>query len=82
VSEPNLSPLARRLLEKHLDANAPEPGTRGSRKTVPGYTPEEHAEAYAELVRAGYLRLGTLIFSGDNPVQSYDLTNKARQLRE
>ena len=82
MTEPDLSPLARRLLEKHLDAGVPGSGGRGSRKTVPGHTPEEHAEAYAELVRAGYVRLGTVAFSGGAPVQSYDLTAKARQLRE
>ncbi|HET6572779.1 MAG TPA: hypothetical protein VFG68_04185 [Fimbriiglobus sp.] len=79
MTEPNLSPLARRLLEKHLDADAPGSGDRGSRRTVPGHTPEEHTTAYAELVRAGYVRLGTVAFVGDNPVQSYDLTDKARR---
>jgi hypothetical protein len=81
VSESDLSPLARRLLEKHLEAEAPAPGSRGSRRTVPGHTPDEHAEAYAELVRAGYVRLGTVAFSGGSTVQSYDLTEKARRLR-
>jgi hypothetical protein len=81
VTEPDLSPLARRLLEKHLEADAAGSGGRGSRRPVPGHTPEEHAEAYAELVRAGYVRLGTVAFSGDAPVQSYDLTDKARRLR-
>ncbi len=80
MTEPNLSSLARRLLEKHLDADAPGAGGRGSRKTVPGHTPDEHAAAYVELVRAGYVRLGTVAFSGDAPVQSYDLTDKARRL--
>lgn len=82
MTEPDLSPLARRLLEKHLDAHDTGSGSRGSRKTVPGHTPEEHAAAYAELVRAGYVRLGTVVFSGDTPVQSYDLTGKARRLRD
>ena len=64
MTEPDLSPLARRLLEKHLEADATGSGGRGSRKTVPGHTPDEHAEAYAELVRGGYVRLGTVAFSG------------------
>lgn len=79
MTEPDLSPLARRLLEKHLEADTPGSGGRGSRKSVPGHTPDEHDEAYSELVRAGYLRLGTMFFSGDARFQSYDLTEKARK---
>lgn len=79
MTEPDLSPLARRLLEKHLEADAPGSGGRGSRKTVPGHTPDEHDEAYAELVRAGYLRLGTMFLSGGSQFQNYDLTDKARR---
>jgi hypothetical protein len=79
VTVPDLSPLARRLLEKHLKADAPGSGGRGSRKAVPGHTPGEHDEAYSELVRAGYLRLGTMLFSGDARFQTYDLTEKARR---
>jgi hypothetical protein len=79
VTEPDLSPLARRLLEKHLEADAPGSGGRGSRKTVPGHTPDEHDEAYSELVRTGYLRLGTMLLSGGAQFQCYDLTEKARR---
>ncbi len=79
MADPELSPLARRLLEKHLAVAAG--GGRGVRRDVPGYTPEEHAAAYAELVRAGYLRLGTVTFAGDGTVQNYELTHMARQLR-
>ena len=80
MSEPELSPLARRLLEKHLEADASGSGGRGSRKAVPGHTHDEHAEAYAELVRGGYVRLGTMLFSGGSQFQNYDLTDKARRL--
>jgi hypothetical protein len=80
VTDPDLSPLARRLLEKHLEADAPGSGSRGSRKTVPGHTPDEHDEAYSELVRGGYVRLGTMLFSGGSQFQNYDLTDKARRL--
>jgi hypothetical protein len=80
MTEPDLSPLARRLLEKHLEADTPGAGGRGSRRTVPGHSPEEYAAAYAELVRGGYVRLGTVAFAGDATVQSYDLTDKARRL--
>ena len=82
MTESDLSPLARRLLEKHLAADAPGADSRGTTKTVPGHTAEEHAAAYAELVRAGFVRLGTVAFSGETPVQRYDLTDKARRFRE
>ncbi|HVK17268.1 MAG TPA: hypothetical protein VM533_09990 [Fimbriiglobus sp.] len=81
MTEPDLSPLARRLLEKHWEADGSGAGNRGIRKAVPGHTPEEHTAAYAELVRAGYVRLGTVAFAGDATVQYYDLTEKARRLR-
>jgi hypothetical protein len=79
MADPELSPLARRLLEKHLAAAAP--GGRGGRRDVPGHSPEEHAAAYAELVRAGYLRLGTVSFAAGGQVQNYEITHLARQLR-
>ncbi len=81
MAEPELSPLARRLLEKHLAADAPGPGDRGGRKSVPGHSPEDHAAAYAELVRGGYLRLGTVSFAEGGTLQNYTLTDKARQFR-
>lgn len=80
MTELDLSPLARRLLEKHLSADALWSGRRGSRRNIPGHTAEEHTAAYAELVRGGYVRLGTVAFSGDATLQCYDLTDKARQL--
>jgi hypothetical protein len=80
MTDLDLSPLARRLLEKHLDADAAASGHRGNRKTVAGHTPDEHAAAYAELVRAGYVRLGTVAFAGDATLQCYDLTDKARRI--